>query len=175
MGDPPSTWQGSDHPVEQVTWHEANEFCRQLSQLPQESAAGRVYRLPTEAEWDYACRAGTKADLWLGEQWVWHEYAWFQQNSDGQTHPVGQKNPNPWGFYDMCGNVHEWCSDTAADNDRLRDMHVIKGGSIQFGRVGDSHSFLSQSASMRCFDTGLRLAMDVLEARQGDERPCQRT
>jgi len=162
MGNPPSTWQGSDHPVEQVTWHEANEFCTRLSQLPEEIAAGRVYRLPTAAEWDYACRAGTTTDLWLGYHFVWDEYAWFAQNADWRTHPVGQKKPNPWGFYDMLGNVHEWCSDSyrdsASDSD---DMHVIKGGSIQFSQVGEDFCFRAQSASMRCFDTGLRLAMEL--------------
>jgi len=161
MGTPPSTWQGSDHPVEQLTWHEANEFCRKLSQAPEEIAAGRVYRLPTAAEWHYACQAGTTTNLWLRNSFVWAEYAWFGDNSDMQTHPVGKKKPNPWGFYDMLGNVHEWCIDSVSD-DNSDEMHVIMGGSIQFGGVGEAFSFYAQPASSRCFDTGLRLAMDLL-------------
>jgi formylglycine-generating enzyme required for sulfatase activity len=100
-----------DSPVEQ-TWKDAVEFCRKLSAMPEERKAGRVYRLPTEAEWECACRAGTKTAYSFGDdESLLGDFAWFHDNSRRQTHPVGQKKPNPWGLYDMHGNVREWCSD----------------------------------------------------------------
>lgn len=119
MGSNPSFYQGdevegdsSQHPVETVSWHDAVEFCKRLSELPGEKQAGRVYRLPTEAEWEYACRAGTEFSENFGfECSEFGEYAWHQENALGRTHPVGKKKPNPWGLHDMFGNVREWCLD----------------------------------------------------------------
>jgi formylglycine-generating enzyme required for sulfatase activity len=132
MGTDPSLFKGDDLPVEQVSWKDAQEFCRKLSEL-----TGRQYRLPTEAEWEYACRAGTAGAFYAELDAI----AWFGDNSGSEkvdasemyrksgegyvrllvekyghrTHPVGQKQPNGFGLYDMSGNVSEWCEDVYHD------------------------------------------------------------
>ncbi|MHC4624995.1 MAG: SUMF1/EgtB/PvdO family nonheme iron enzyme, partial [Planctomycetota bacterium] len=103
--------EGANNPAVYVSWDDAAEFCRRLSQQE-----GKTYRLPTEAEWEYACRAGTTTRFSFGDSDSFlGDYAWFDGNADavGQdyAHPVGQKLPNPWRMYDMHGNVLEWCSD----------------------------------------------------------------
>ncbi|MDA9859205.1 SUMF1/EgtB/PvdO family nonheme iron enzyme, partial [Rubripirellula sp.] len=116
MGANPSHFQGPSNPVEQVSWHSAVEFCRKLSELPEEQAKGHVYRLPTEAEWEYACRAGTTTNYSFGDEESYlSEYAWYGRNADGTTHPVAEKSPNAWGLFDMHGNVFEWCMDWYGD------------------------------------------------------------
>ena len=119
IGKNPSHFQGAivgnenaDLPVENVSWHDAVEFCKKLSELPEEKKAGRVYRLPTEAQWEYACRAGSKtAYSFDDEEGLLPVYGWFIRNSSQRTHTVGLLEPNAWGLYDMHGNVWEWCSD----------------------------------------------------------------
>ena len=119
----PSAFKGANNPVEQVNWDDAVAFCAKLSSLPAEVAAGRVYRLPTAAEWEYACRAGTTTAYSFGDgEKDLGKYAWFIDNS-GTTHGVGEKLPNGWGLYDMHGNVWEWCSDADGSS------RVIRGGS----------------------------------------------
>ena len=104
--------ENADLPVENVSWDDAVEFCKKLSDLPEEKKAGRMYRLPTEAEWEYACRAGSKtAYSFDDEEGLLPEYGWFSRNSSRRTHTVGLLEPNAWGLYDMHGNVWEWCSD----------------------------------------------------------------
>ena len=99
-------------PVENVTWDDAVEFCRKLSELPAEKAARRWYRLPTEAQWEYACRAGTMKRWYSGDDEAGVvDVAWSKVNATARTQPVGQKRPNAWALYDMHGNLWEWCQD----------------------------------------------------------------
>jgi formylglycine-generating enzyme required for sulfatase activity len=131
MGENPSKFKGDRRPVENVSWNDAVEFCNRLSKKAGLSSAYNIektrgffsgffgydkvawlqesegYRLPTEAEWEYLCRAGSTGSRY-GKL---DEIAWYEENSDKQTHPVGEKAPNAWGFYDTLGNVFEWCMD----------------------------------------------------------------
>jgi len=118
IGSNPSGFPGDlNRPVESVSWLDATNYCAKLTQ--QELAAGRIpacshYRLPTEAEWEYAARAGTSTRFSYGDDPALTgltNYAWYAVNSGNMTHPVGQKAPNPWSLYDMEGNVLEWCLD----------------------------------------------------------------
>ena len=146
MGYDPSANNGdSAYPVVDVTWREATDYRARLtatefaaSRLPE----GFVYRLPTEAEWEYLCRAGSTNRFSVGDDLDYSllaDYAWFEPNSGGMSHPVGQRRPNPWGLYDVHGNAAEWCSDgygplpTGFITDPLvpfdGESHVARGGS----------------------------------------------
>jgi formylglycine-generating enzyme required for sulfatase activity len=144
MGDNPSHFKNNpQNPVENVSWNGAQAFCQKLSQI-----TGKTYRLPTEAEWEYACRAGTTTRYYFGDNDnQLGDYAWGRENSNRTIHPVGQKKPNGWGLYDMSGNVWEWCEDdwhdsyagapddgTAwIDNDnRSQSEKCLRGGSWDF-------------------------------------------
>ncbi len=101
MGTNPSDFKGDNLPVESISWNDAKDFCRKLSRM-----TGREYRLPSEAEWEYACRAGT-----TGHADDVGTMGWYLKNSGSRTHPVGQKLANRFGLYDILGNVQEWCED----------------------------------------------------------------
>ena len=139
MGTNPSYFKGANLPVDSVSWNGAMAFCRRLSER-----TGKTYTLPTEAQWEYACRAGSMTRFSFGNSDSdLGAYAWYRGNSNSRTHPVGTKRPNAWGLYDMHGNVWEWCLDwygadfygTAAaraknpvDNNAANER-VLRGGS----------------------------------------------
>ena len=143
MGANPSHFRGERRPVERVSWHDCRAFCTYV----EEELPALAPRLPTEAEWEYACRAGTSGATWTvaqlsgeGNASELDSLAWYGGNSGGRAHPVGEKPPNPWGLYDMLGNVFEWCLDsglaeyTAADRTGAwtatdSPYRVIRGGS----------------------------------------------
>jgi formylglycine-generating enzyme required for sulfatase activity len=143
MRNNPSNFKGADLPVESVSWVDATAFCAKLSRQ-----SGKNYRLPTEAEWEYACRADSSGKWCFGDDLTrFEEYAWYYENSDSKTHPVGQRKPNAWGLYDMHGNVWEWCQDlydgSYYSNSPAQDpqgptqgsSRVVRGGS--WGGNGD--------------------------------------
>jgi formylglycine-generating enzyme required for sulfatase activity len=127
MGNNPSRFNGDGYgadlnrPVELVSSADATNYCAKLTErgrLAGRIGTNAVYRLPTEAEWEYACRAWTSTRFSHGDDIGYTNltnYAWYAESSGGQTHPVGQKLPNPWGLYDMHGNVCEWCQDWYGD------------------------------------------------------------
>jgi formylglycine-generating enzyme required for sulfatase activity len=139
MGTNPSDYKGPQNAVENVSWDDAVEFCRKLSAMPAEQSAGYLYRLPTEAEWEYACRAGTTTEYSFGDSDSrLGDYAWNNKNSGDTAHPVGGKKPNPWGLYDMYGNVYEWCQDWYGDypSGSLTDPTGASSGSHRVARGG---------------------------------------
>lgn len=108
MGNNPSRFKGRNHPVERVSWHDVQDFIRRLNA----QEGHERYRLPTEAEWEYAARAGTNTSYCLGDdKQALSRHAWYYDNARDTTRPVGQKQPNAWGLYDVHGNVREWVQD----------------------------------------------------------------
>lgn len=156
MNDNPARWKGNKNPIEQVRWSDAVRFCNARSEAEGLQPCydltswkcdfnANGYRLPTEAEWEYACRAGTKTSYFFGDDdSKLKEYAWYDKNSDGKPHPVGEKTANPWGLYDMSGNVWEWCNDfykvdyyTESPKENPRgpetgETKIVRGGAWKF-------------------------------------------
>jgi formylglycine-generating enzyme required for sulfatase activity len=175
MGSNPShfTTVGKDAPVEQLSWDDAMAFCMKLTE--REKAAGRLptgyaYTLPTEAQREYACRAGTEGPF-AGDL---DAMAWYGANSGGTTHPVGTKAPNAWGLYDVEGNVFEWCRDWYADKlpggevtnplgPPSGSARVIRGGSWNYVAALCRSAFrLNREPAYRNFDVGFRLALSAV-------------
>ncbi len=130
----PSYFRGPTNPVEQVSWTDATEFCKKLSQKTR-----MAVRLPTEAEWEYACRAGTATAFSFGDaDRALGDYAWYSDNSGETTHPVARKKPNAWGLYDMHGNVCEWCADWYGEypNGAVTDPQGPASGTYRVLRSG---------------------------------------
>lgn len=123
MGENPSRWKGDGNPVEQVRWSDAVRYCNKRSELEGLKLCYDLttwkcnfeadgYRLPTEAEWEYACRAGATTAYYFGRnETKIGDYAWYDKNSGGHPRPVGKKKPNAWGLHDMAGNLWQWCND----------------------------------------------------------------
>jgi len=110
MGNNPSEFKGPKNPVDSVGWEDCREFLKRLNKLFVHT--GIKASLPTEAQWEYACRAGSTTRYFYGDEDAkLAEYAWFNENSLEKTHPVGQKKPNAWGLYDMHGSLFQWCAD----------------------------------------------------------------
>ena len=145
MGNNPSHFQSDDNcPVEKVSWEDAKAFCKKLSGM-----TGQTVKLPSEAQWEYACRAGSNGKYYFGNDTNQLEkYAWYNKNSDNKTHAVGQKLANTWGLHDMHGNVWEWCEDLWHENYNgaptdgsawLRggeqNMRFLRGGSWDSGVI----------------------------------------
>jgi len=139
------------HPAMGMTWHNAMTFCRWLSKK-----TGKKYRLPTEAEWEYACRAGTNNVFGIGnDPSGLRDFAWYEANADSETNPVGKKKPNAWGLYDMLGNVREWVYDfyspTAYEETAKKSPAVNpkgpKTGKVHVARGGD---YSSSVEALRC-------------------------
>jgi formylglycine-generating enzyme required for sulfatase activity len=171
MGENPCYFSyGEDRPVEQVSWDDCQIYVKVLNSftMPQYSVS-----LPTEAQWEYACRAGTTTAYHFGETAkLIGKHAWYQNNSDNRTHSVKQKRPNPWGLYDMLGNVWEWCQDgywhypTEDVIDPIQDgcSHVFRGGSnfyyAKHCRSADRGDYYGKFTNIqRKSDFGLRIIL----------------
>ncbi|GHU47810.1 hypothetical protein AGMMS50289_23540 [Betaproteobacteria bacterium] len=171
MGSNPSKFKGRSNPVERVSWNDVQTFIQRLNA----KEGTNKYRLPTEAEWEYAARAGTKSTYSFGDDaGQLGAYAWYDGNSGDQTHPVGQKKPNPWGLYDMHGNVYEWVNDWYNESYYSRSastdpagpssgqLWVLRGGSW-FSSAGSLRSAnrLFSSPVYRSGSYGFRLARSL--------------
>ncbi len=155
MGSNPSHFRGDNRPVESVTWDDCQEFCKKVTDL-----TGKPIRLPTEAEWEYACRAGTTGEYFSGNgEDALKQVGWYFGNSGDQTHAVGEKQaPNPWGLHDVHGNLWEWCQDLYAplDSEDISDPIYLNSGDTRVVRGGSwsSHAEYCLAAHRAWFAPG---------------------
>jgi formylglycine-generating enzyme required for sulfatase activity len=159
-----SRHEGDDLPVTSVSWKGAVEFCARLSEKE-----GAIYRLPTEAEWEHACRAGTTKPL---EDPELDEAAWWSGNSDGRPHPGGLKAPNAWGLFDLLGNVAEWTRDAYGPYEGTEatdpvgpaegGVRVVRGGAYRsFAPAVRCAARVGTPPSHQLHHVGLRVAMEI--------------
>ena len=150
MEENPSTFLGDSLPVEYVNWSECQEFIDNLNMVDPDYN----YRLPTEAEWEYACRAETDSWFYWGDDnstGTVGQYGWYNPNSDASPQNIGSLEPNPWGLYDMCGNVYEWCEDVSHDDysGAPADGSAWTSGGNQGYRIQRGGSWSSQAQFLR--------------------------
>ena len=168
MGSNSSFFKGDSRPVERITWQDAVEFCQRLSKREK-----KRYRLPTGAEWEYACRAGTTTVYSTGDnKAALAATGWYRANSENETHPVGRRQPNHWGLFDMHGNVGEWCAkrsekrENDANSERLdketKALRDWRGGSWGLN-ANDcrSASRFSNNGTFQHFDVGMRVVCEL--------------
>jgi WD40 repeat protein/CubicO group peptidase (beta-lactamase class C family) len=165
--------RGDDYPVGQVAWNDAVRFCEWLSKKE-----GKVYRLPTEAEWEWACRAGTATPFSFGDGKI-EDHAWVRSNSEGHAHPVGKLRPNAWGLFDLYGNHAEFCADwfgdypdgTVADPTGTADgrFRVIRGGGV-INEAPESGDRFNASPAWSMSHFGFRVVCEAA----GERRPAPR-
>lgn len=171
MGSNNSNFKGDDNPVDTVSFLECNEFAKKLSDITKKKVS-----LPTEAQWEYACRAGSDTKWFFGDdENDIEEYGWIDSNSNMQTHPVGLKKPNKFGLYDMYGNIQEWCSDWYTNpyltDDKINpqgpkngDSKVIRGGA--WGDFPDNARSAYRNANGEDISndgTGFRVVIEIEE------------
>ena len=183
MGGNPSNFRGADRPVEMVSWYDAVAFCQALTRKDRDLrniSERHEYRLPTESEWEYACRAGTTTALYYNDGDRNRELdviAWWDWNSGKETHPVKQKLPNAFGLYDMLGNVRERCSDWYGDypSGDVTDPKGPSSGSFRVIRGGSWYSVAEYARSadrsrdvpgLRLYNLGFRPALSPVRSAQ---------
>jgi formylglycine-generating enzyme required for sulfatase activity len=161
---------GLDAPVEEVSWDDAMAFCQKLTEREREAGRlpeGYIFTLPTEAQWEYACRAGTTGAYATDPAAT----SWYDRNSGGTTHPVGVKQPNAWGLYDMTGNVYQWCADWYANRypgGEVTDptgpdsgsVHVLRGGGWYYDRSYCRSAYRDFDPGYRANFIGFRVALN---------------
>jgi formylglycine-generating enzyme required for sulfatase activity len=169
MGNNPSNFKGDNLPVEKVSWDDAIAFCKKISKT-----TGQKLSLPSEAQWEYACRAGSIGEYYFGgDVNQLEKYAWYNGNSERKTHPVGEKLANSWGLYDMHGNVWEWCEDLWHENyngapndgsawlkDYKQNSRSLRGGSWDYGVIHCCSAYRSRfDAVTRRSNFGFRVVV----------------
>jgi formylglycine-generating enzyme required for sulfatase activity len=148
---------GEDFPIVNINWYQALDFCHKSKILFDNFLIPEFkFSLPTEAQWEYACRAGTQTLYYSGDSVEdLSRVAWHKENSNGQIHPVGQKDPNSWGFHDMHGNVYEWCLDSPSDYPSVGVSDWVGNGDGRLRNVrGGAYSTAPRRTSFSCSSRG---------------------